>query len=75
MSSSSSTKDVANTIYHAAVTTALAVLYFMFGKKIIKLNVGDFAKPDFTKYMKLLAMFTKDWLVNHQFILDDIMKS
>jgi len=33
MSSSPPTKDTANTVYHAAVTTALAILYSMFGKK------------------------------------------
>jgi len=48
---------------------ALAVLYSLFGKKIIRLDVGDSARPDYTEYMKLsgvitLAMFTKDWLVN-----------
>jgi len=80
MSSSPPTKDIANTVYHAAVTTALAVLYSMFGKKIIRLDVGDPARPDFTEYIKLsgaitLAMFTKDWLVNRQFIPDDIIKS
>jgi len=69
MSSLFPTKDIANTVYHAAVTTAVAVLYFMFGKKIIRLDVGDPARPDFIKYIKLsgvitLAMFTKDWLVN-----------
>ena len=52
----------------------------MFGKKIIRLDVGDPARPDFTEYIKLsgaitLAMFTKDWLVNRQFIPDDIIKS
>jgi len=64
MSSSPPTKDIANTVYHAAVTTALAVLYSMFGKKIIRLDVADPARPDFTEYTKLsgviiLAMFTK----------------
>jgi len=80
MNSSPPTKDIANTVYHAAVTTALAVLYSMFGKKIIRLDVGNPARPDFTEYIKLssvitLAKFTKDWLVNHQFIPDDIIKS
>jgi len=80
MSSSPPTKEIANTVYHAAVTTALAVLYSMFGKKIIGLDVGDPARPDFTEYIKLsgvitLAMFTKDWLVNRQFIPDDIINS
>jgi len=80
MSSSPLTKDIANTVYHAAVTTALAVLYSMFGKKIIRLDVGDPARLDFIEYIKLsgvitLAMFIKDWLVNRQFIPDDIIKS
>jgi len=52
----------------------------MFGKKIIRLDVGDPARPNFIEYIKLsgvitLAMFTKDWLVNRQFIPDDIIKS
>jgi len=49
MSSSPPTKDIANTVYYAAVTTALAVLCSMFGKKIIRLDVGDPARPDFTE--------------------------
>jgi len=54
MSSSPPTKDIANTVYHAAVTTALAVLYSMVGKKIIRLDVGDPARPDFYRIYKVI---------------------
>jgi len=40
----------------------------MIGKKTIRLDVGDPARPDLTEFIKLsivvtLSMFTKDWLV------------
>jgi len=51
----------------------------MIGKKMIKLSVGDPARPDLTEFIKLsivitLSMFTKDWLVTHKFIPEDIPK-
>jgi len=61
MSSSPPTKDIANTVYHAAVTTALAVLYSMFGKKIIRLDVGDPARPYFTEYIKYNTKIYSLW--------------
>jgi len=71
------TKDVANTIYHSAVTTVLVVGYSIIGKKMVKLDVGDPARPDLTDALKLtivvtLATFTKDWLVNNKIIPTDI---
>jgi len=47
---------------------------------MIKLNVGDPARPDLTEIIKLsivitLSMFTKDWLVSHKFIPKDILKT
>jgi len=74
------TKDVANTVYHSAIITGLAVGYSMIGKIMIKLNVADPARPDLTDFIKLsivitLSMFTKDWLVSHKFIPEDILKT
>ena len=43
------TKDIANTIYHSAVSTILAVGFSMAGKKLIRFDVGDPARPDLTK--------------------------
>jgi len=75
---SSPTKDIANTIYHSAVTTVLVVGYSMIGKKMVKLDVGDPARPDLTDALKLtivvtLATFTTDWLVNNKIIPADII--
>jgi len=72
------TKDIANTIYHSAVTTGLVVGYSMIGKKMVKLDVGNPARPDLTDALKLtivviLATFTKYWLVNNKIILGDII--
>jgi len=71
-------KDIANTAYHSAVITSLAIGYSMLGKKLIRLDVGDPARPDFTEFIKLsvvvtLSMFTKDWLVKQKLIPDDIL--
>jgi len=72
------TKDIANTIYHSAVTTVLVVGYSMIGKKMVKLDVNDPARPDLTDTLKLtivvtLATFTKDWLVNNKILPADII--
>ena len=72
------TKDIANTVYHSAVTTVLVVGYAMIGKKLAKLDVDDPARPDLTDALKLtivvtLATFTKDWLVNNKIIPADIV--
>jgi len=71
-------KDIANTIYHSAVTTVLVVGYSMIGKKMIKLHVGDPARPAFTDALKLtivvtLATFTKDWSGNNKILPTDII--
>jgi len=42
------TKDIANTIYHSAVTTVLVVGYSMISKRMVKLDVGDPARLDLT---------------------------
>ena len=49
-------------------------------QKMIKLSVGDPARPDLTEFIKLsivitLSMFTKDWLVSHKFIPEDSLKT
>ena len=72
------TKDIANTIYHSAVTTVLAASYSMIGRKLIRFDVGDPSRADMTEVLKLtviisLATFTKDWLVNHKIIPADIV--
>ena len=74
------TKDIANTLYHSAIITGLAVAYSVIGKKLIKLDVGDPAKPDITDFIKLTVVITlsvasKDWLVAHKIIPDDIINS
>jgi hypothetical protein len=73
MASPYPTKDVANTIYHSAVITTLAVGYAMIGRKLVKLDVGDPAIPDLTEALKLtivvtLATATRDWLVKNKII-------
>ena len=72
------TKDIINTLYHSAVITGLALAYSVIGKKMIKLDVGDPAKPDVTDFLKLTAVITlsvatKDWLVLRKIIPDDII--
>ena len=72
-------KDIANMIYHSAVTTALVVSYAMIGRKLVKLDVGDPARPDLTEGLKLtivvtLATVTKDWLVKNKILPEDIVK-
>ena len=74
------TKEIANTVYHSAVTTGLAIGYSMIGKKLVKFDVGDPAKADLTEVLKLTAVitlstFTKDWLVNSNFFSADIVNS
>ena len=80
MASPYPTKDIANTIYHAAVTTVLVVGYAMLGRKLARLDVGDPAKPDFSDGLKLtvvvtLATVTKDFLVKNKIIPEDILKT
>jgi len=80
MASQSPAKDIANTKYHAAVTTVLVVGYAMIGRKLAKLDVGDPAKPDLTEALKLtavvtLATVTKDFLVKSKIIPEDIVKT
>ena len=41
------TKDILNSLYHSGITTGLAVAFSIIETKIIKLDIGDPAKPDF----------------------------
>ena len=77
--STTPSKDVINMIYHSAVITGLAVGYSMIGKKLIRLDVCDPARPDLMEFIKLsivitLSTFSKDWLVKNKLIPDDILK-
>ena len=70
-------KDLINTLYHSAIVTSLAIGYSMIGKKLVKLDVGDPAKPDLSDFVKLTAVITlavasKDWLVINKIIPDDL---
>ena len=61
------TKNIGNTIYHAAVLSGLTVAYGMAAKKLLKSNIGDPSKPDLMEAFKLtgavsLAIITKGWL-------------
>ena len=52
----------------------------MIGKKLIKLDVGDPAKPDVFDFIKLTAVITlavasKDWLVLNKIIPNDVVNS
>ena len=72
------TKDILNTLYHSSVITGLAILYSVIGKKLIRLDVGDPAKPDLLDFGKLtvvitLSVATKDWLVNNKILPNDIV--
>jgi len=49
----------------------------MLGKKLIRFDVGDPARPDITEFVKLslvitVSMFTKDWLVKQKITPDYI---
>ena len=72
------TKGFANTIYHSAIITGLAVVYSIILKKLVRLDVGDPSKVDLPDYAKLtgvitLSVATKDWLVNNKIIPNDII--
>ena len=72
------TKNIVNTLYHAAMLTTLSIVYSVAGKKLIKLDVGDPAKPDLLDFAKLtsvitISVATKDWLVNNKIIPADLM--
>ena len=72
------TKNIVNTLYHAATLTAISIVYSVAGKKLIKLDVGDPAKPDLLDFAKLtsvitISVATKDWLVNNKIIPADLM--
>jgi hypothetical protein len=70
-------KDIINTVYHAAVLSAITVGYSMIGKKFVKFDVGDPSK-EYETVLKLivpvsLAVVTKDWLVKQGLLPNDII--
>ena len=74
------TKDIINTLYHSAIITGFALFYSVLGKKLIKLDVGDPAKPDLFDFGKLtvvrtLSVATKDWLVNNKILPNDVVNT
>jgi energy-converting hydrogenase Eha subunit G len=71
------TKNIINTLYHSAILTGFAIAYSVIGKKLIKLDVGDPAKPDLFDFVKLttvitLSVATSDWLIEHKIIPGDL---
>lgn len=71
-------KDVLNTIYHSSLTTAIAVIYATLGRKLMKLDVGDPARPNLSDVFKLTMVitasdFTKDVLIKYNVIPADII--
>lgn len=74
------TKDIVNTIYHSAITTIFTVGYAVIGRKMIKLDVGDPARPDLMDVIKLTLVitageFTKDTLIKYKIIPDVIWQN
>ena len=78
MTSSIDGKQIANMLYHAGVETILTVGYSEIGKKLLKRPTPkvDFNMSDIGMLSIdiLLAMATKDMLVNQGIIPADIMK-
>jgi hypothetical protein len=72
------TKDIVNTVYHSALTTSLAVVYSVIGRKLFKLDVGDASRPNLTDVVKLTMVitageFTKEGLIKYKIIPADIL--
>ena len=55
MTTTIDTKNLANTVYHAAVLSALTVGFGMAAQKLIKSNIGDPSKANLTEAVKLTA--------------------
>jgi hypothetical protein len=75
----SSEKSLVNTVYHAAVISALSVGYAMISKKTMGMKDVDIGKTDMNDAIKLVAIvsasiFSKDYLVQQGIIPDNIMK-
>ena len=72
------TKDFVNTFYHSALTTSLAVVYAVIGRKLMKLDVGDPGRPNFSDVIKLTMVITagkkkKKGLIKYKIIPADIL--
>ena len=71
------TKDLKESVYHAAVVSALAIGYTMLGKTVIKMNpssLGKFGVEDVLKLVAVVALsdFTKDYLIKQKIIPNNI---
>lgn len=71
------TKDLKESIYHAAVISGLAIGYTMLGKAVIKMSPPSLAKFDVEDGLKLVAVvalsdFTKDYLIKQKIIPSNI---
>ena len=70
-------KDVKESVYHGAVISALAVVYTMLGKTLIKMSPPSLSKFDIEDGVKLVAIvamsdFTKDYLIKQKIIPNNI---
>ena len=79
MSTVIDTKNIGNTVYHAAVLSGLTVRYGIAAKKLLKSNIGDPSKPDMMEAIKLTsavtaAIITKGWLEAQGVLPKDVMK-
>lgn len=75
----SSEKDIANTIYNAAVVSGISLLYNMVAKKLIKFKPADLRRPDVEDTIKLvgsvaLAMATRDYLIKAGYLKPAIIQ-
>lgn len=72
-----SEKNIANTVYHAAVIGGLTLGYTMISKSLMKMRPADLGKLDFEDSAKLIAIITtsiatKDFLVKQGIIPENI---
>ena len=71
------TKDIKESVYHAAVVSALAVGYTVLGKTLIKMSPPSLSKFDIEVGVKLvgivaLSNFSKDYLIKQKIIPNNI---
>ena len=66
------TKDFVNTFYHSALTTSLAVVYAVIGRKLMKLDVGDPGRPNLSDVITA-GELTKEGLIKYKIIPPDIL--
>ena len=71
------TKDIKESIYHGAVISALAVVYAMLRKTLMKMSPPSLSKFDIEYGVKLVGIvalsdFTKDYLIKQKIIPNNI---